>query len=186
MAKGDAVGGKARLRPSNECRPRSAGQIIGGRNCRWLLKTNHEWTQIPVVLHCRDDVMESGPPGSAGVPPAQDLAQPGSSPPPGSTGNGARTLLRPSPWRTRRQGGRVPHRRETERHRTGVHAGGTPALPGGASSHHSCSSRQHTPACRAAALPMGQSRSAWWPFVILRAPSWITLFSAVSEKRLPL
>ena len=25
----------------------------------------------------------------------------------------------------------MPHRRETERHRTGVHAGGTPALPGG-------------------------------------------------------
>ena len=27
-----------------------------------------------------------------------------------------RTLLRPSSWRSRRQGGRVPHRRETERH----------------------------------------------------------------------
>jgi len=29
----------------------------------------------------------------------------------------------------------VPHRRETERHATGVHAGGTPALPGGTSSY---------------------------------------------------
>ena len=43
------------------------------------------------------------PPGSAGVPPAQVLAQPRPSPPPGSTGNGARTLLRPSPCRSRRQ-----------------------------------------------------------------------------------
>jgi len=71
------------------------------------------------------------PPGSAGVPPAHVLAQPLPSQRPGSTGNGARTLLRPSPWRFRRQSGRVPHRRETEWHRTGVHAGGTPALPGG-------------------------------------------------------
>ena len=53
--------------------------------------------------------------------------------------------------RTVRQGGRVPNRRETERHPTGVHAGGTPALPGGASSHHSCSPRGHARACRAAA-----------------------------------
>ena len=40
---------------------------------------------------------------------------------------------RPSDWVliSRRRGGRVPHRRETERDATGVHAGGTPALPGG-------------------------------------------------------
>ena len=30
----------------------------------------------------------------------------------------------------------VPHRRETERHATAVHAGGTPAVPGGTSSRH--------------------------------------------------
>ena len=48
-------------------------------------------------------------------------------PPPGA-------LLRPSPWRYGRQGGGVLHRRETERNATAVHAGGTPALPGGASS----------------------------------------------------
>ena len=36
---------------------------------------------------------------------------------------------------------RVPHRRETERHATGVHAGGTPALPGGTSSCYSCRSQ---------------------------------------------
>ena len=35
------------------------------------------------------------------------------------------------PMPFRRHGGRVPHRGETERHATGVHAGGTPALPGG-------------------------------------------------------
>ena len=76
-----------------------------------------------------------------GRPARTTLARPRPSPPPGSTGNGARTLLRPSPCRCRRQGGRVPHRRETERHATGVHAGGTPALPGGPSFHHSCCSR---------------------------------------------
>ena len=52
------------------------------------------------------------------------------SPPAGSTGSGGSTMLRPSPCRSGRQGGRVPHRRETERDATGVHAGGTPALPG--------------------------------------------------------
>ena len=89
----------------------------------------------------RKSASQVGPPGSAGVPPAQVLAQPRRSPPPGSTGNGARTLLRPSPCRSRRQGGRLLHRRETERHATAVHAGGTPALPGGPSSHRSCCSR---------------------------------------------
>ena len=131
----------------------------------------YRWT-----LLCCDDFMGRIPPGSAGVPPAQFFPQPRSSPPPGSTGNGARTLLRPSPCRSRRQGGRVPHRRETERHATGVHAGGTPALPGGATSNHSCSSRERAPACRAAVLPMRQIRPAWWPFVVLRVSSWITLF----------
>ena len=75
--------------------------------------------------------MGRAPPGSAGVPPARVLAQPRPTPQPGSNGNGARTLLRPSLCRFRRQSGRAPHRRETERHATGVHAGGTPALPGG-------------------------------------------------------
>ena len=81
-------------------------------------------------MHSRINTKTDGPPllrrrhgmkapGSAGVPPAQVLAQPRPSPPPRSTGNGAGTLLRPSPWRSRRQGGRAPHRRETERHATG-------------------------------------------------------------------
>ncbi len=53
-------------------------------------------------------------------------------------------------------------------HATVVHAGGTPALPGGV----------HPPSLL---LLMGRrtgltSRHAWWPFVVLRGPSWITLF----------
>ena len=36
---------------------------------------------------------------------------------------------------------------------------------------------ERAPACRAAALPMRQSRHAWWPFVVLRGPSWIAVFS---------
>ena len=50
---------------------------------------------------------------------------------PGRPATAPGALLRPGRWRSRRQGGRVPHRRETERHATGVHAGETPALPGG-------------------------------------------------------
>ena len=75
--------------------------------------------------------MGGSPPGSAGVPPAQILAQPRPSPPPESTGSGALPLLRPGPCGSRRQGGRLQHRRETERQPKGQHAGGTPALPGG-------------------------------------------------------
>ena len=66
-----------------------------------------------------------------GRPTRTTLARPHPSFPPGSTGNGARTLLWTSPCRSLRQGGRLRHRRETERHATAEHAGGTPALPGG-------------------------------------------------------
>ena len=44
--------------------------------------------------------------------------------------SGALPLLRPGPCGSRRQGGRLQHRRETERQPKGQHAGGTPALPG--------------------------------------------------------
>ena len=74
--------------------------------------------------------MGGSPPGSAGVPPAQILPQLQPSPPPESTGSGALPLLRPDPCGSRRQGGRLQHRRETERQPKGQHAGGTPALPG--------------------------------------------------------
>ena len=74
--------------------------------------------------------MGGSPPGSAGVPPAQILPQLQPSPPPESTGSGALPLLRPGPCGSRRQGGRLQHRRETERQPKGQHAGGTPALPG--------------------------------------------------------
>ena len=85
---------------------------------------------------------EMKPPGNAGVPPAphwQVVAHLLSLH--SSTGKDANTLLRPSPWRSRRQGGRAPNRGETEWHATGVHAGGTPAFPGGASPWDSASAK---------------------------------------------
>ena len=69
-------------------------------------------------------------PGSAGVPPAPSLAQPGPSSPLGSTGNGTMALLRPGRCCSRRQGGCLQHRTEAQRRPKGQDAGGTPALPG--------------------------------------------------------
>ena len=93
---------------------------------------NDNWRQNASALLSRwcDPVMGGSPPGSAGVPPAQILSQLRPSPPPESTGSGALPLLRPGPCGSRRQGGRLQHRRETERQPKGQHAGGTPALPG--------------------------------------------------------
>ena len=84
----------------------------------------------------------AGPPGSAGVPPAFFSAQPPASPPPRSIGKHATDLLRPSLRRSRCQGSRLPHRRPTERLATAVHAGETPALPGGP--HSVTASQQRT------------------------------------------
>ena len=84
----------------------------------------------------------AGPPGSAGVPPAFVSAQPPASPPPRSIGKHATDLLRPSLPRSRCQGFRRPHRRPTERLATAVHAGETPALPGGP--HSVTASQQRT------------------------------------------
>ena len=136
-------------------RPRS--QAIPSRRCRAdhsrkngrsLMKTNHEWTRmntktdgppsttsgtnmlLSLLSRWCDPVMGGSPPGSAGVPPAQILPQLRPPPPPESTGSGALPLLRPGPCGSRRQGGRLQHRRETERQPKGQHAGGTPALPG--------------------------------------------------------
>ena len=77
-----------------------------------------------------DPVMGGSPPGSAGVPPAQILPQLRPSPSPESTGSGALPLLRPGPCGSRRQGGRLQHRRETERQPKGQHAGGRPRSRG--------------------------------------------------------
>ena len=98
---------------------------------RWT-SFNDNWRQNASALLSRwcDPVMGGSPPGSAGVPPAQILPQLRPSPPPESTGSGALPLLRPGPCGSRRQGGRLQHRRETERQPKGQHAGGTPALPG--------------------------------------------------------
>ena len=100
---------------------------------RWT-SFNDNWRQNASALLSRwcDPVMGGSPPGSAGVPPAQILSQLRPSPPPESTGSGALPLLRPGPCGSRRQGGRLQHRRETERQPKGQHAGGTPALPGNA------------------------------------------------------
>ena len=101
---------------------------------RWT-SFNDNWRQNASALLSRwcDPVMGGSPPGSAGVPPAQILPQLRPSPPPESTGSGALPLLRPGPCGSRWQGGRLQHRRETERQPKGQHAGGTPALPGGES-----------------------------------------------------
>ena len=101
---------------------------------RWTC-FNDNWRQNASALLSRwcDPVMGGSPPGSAGVPPAQILPQLRPSPPPESTGSGPLPLLRPGPCGSRRPGGRLRHRRETERQPKGQHAGGTPALPGGAS-----------------------------------------------------
>ena len=116
----------------------------------------------PALLRRRQGMK---PPGNAGVPPAQVLAQPRPSPPHGSTDNGARTLLRPSPGCSRRQGGRVPRRRETERYATGVHAGGTPAFPGGPPSSTLAPRGGRRRLAGPQPVPMRQSRHAWRPFV---------------------
>ena len=126
-------------------------RITQRKNSRSSMKTNHQWTRIntnrpedrwtsfndnwrqnasALLSRWCDPVMGGSPPGSAGVPPAQILPQLRPSPPPESTGSGALPLLRPGPCGSRRQGGRLQHRRETERQPKGQHAGGTPALPG--------------------------------------------------------
>ena len=66
-----------------------------------------------------------------GRPARTTLAKPRPSPRPVSTGKDARALLGPGPCGSHRHGGRVRHRRETERQPKGEDAGGTPALPGG-------------------------------------------------------
>ena len=117
------------------------------------MKTNHEWTRIDTNRHADrrayfndkrhpnvsaiscpwcDGLMGRWLPGSAGVPPAQSLAQPRLSPPLGSTGNGAMALLRPGRCSSRRQGGCLKHRTEAQWRSKGQDAGGTPALPGDA------------------------------------------------------
>ena len=105
------------------------------------------------------------PPGSAGVPPAQSLAQPWPFPRPGSTGNGAMALLRPGPCGSRRQGDRLPHRRETERQAKGEDAGGTPALPGGPPPITLAPQGGGCRIARPRPVPIRQTRPASCPFV---------------------
>ena len=116
------------------------------------------------LLGC-DAVTGGSPPGSAGVPPAHTLAQPHRFPPPGSTGNGATIPLQPSPWGSRRQGGRAPQHGEAERLPNAEDAGETPALPEGRLLPSFLLREEALP------LPMRHSRPASCPFVVLRVSS---------------
>ncbi len=89
-----------------------------------------------------------------GRPARTTVAQPRPSPRPGSTGNGATIPIRPSPWGSRRQGGRAPYRRETERPPNPENAGETPALPVGRLSHPSCFTRRRCPCRCGSAVPL--------------------------------
>ena len=143
------------------------------------MKTNHKWTRMNTnrpedrwtsFNHKRrqnasaifypwcDEVMGGSPPGSAGVPPAQILPQLHPSPPPESTGSGTLPLLRPGPCGSRRQGGRLQHRRETERQPKGQHAGGTPALPGGGRPDGEVGGIRRATSLKAGLSPWGNSR----------------------------
>ena len=107
------------------------------------------------------------------------LARPHPSLGPGSTGNGATILLQPSPGGSRRQRGRVPHRRETERPPNPEDAGETPALPEGRLLPSFLLREEALP------LPMRQSRPASCAFVVLRVSSWIPLFSVCFRQAAP-
>ena len=113
-------------------------------------RTNHEWIQRPMDLPCCDDVQGMQPtrergrlarirPGKMETNPAmegllrstREAAADGWLAPIRLRAGPATAPLRPRPWRSGRRGLRVLHRREPERLATAVHAGGTPALPGG-------------------------------------------------------
>ena len=101
-------------------------------------------------------------PRERGRPARTTLALPHLSLPPGSTGNGAWALPRPSPGRSRQQGGRAPHHGETERPPNAEDAGETPALPEGRLLPSFLLREKALP------LPMRQSRPASCPFAVLR------------------
>ena len=127
-----------------------------------------------------------------GRPARTTLAKVHPSPRPSSTGSGAGALLQPGPRGSRRRGGRLPHRGETERPPNAENAGETPALPeraplpsllllqGGASPFTLASQVGTRRLAGPQAVPMRQSRSASWPFVDLRVSSWKTLFSVAA------
>ena len=107
----------------------------------------YPWTCL-AAMTSRDEGRERGRPART------TLAQPHPSPPPGSTGKDTTIPLQPSPWGSRRQGGRAPHHGETERPPNPENAGETPALPEGASSLPSCSARRHCSCRCGSAVPL--------------------------------
>ena len=135
QAKADAVGGRPPGPPGCATLPVLEFGSVGERVGDVVLTiVNQDEPRIntktdgPALLrrrHGRKPTRERGRPART------TLAKPRPSPRPGSTGKDARALLGPGPCRSRRQGGGVRHRRETERQPKGEGAGGTPALPGG-------------------------------------------------------
>ena len=107
------------------------------------------WTCLAAMTSRKEAHRERGRPART------TLARPHPSLPPGSTGNGATIPLQPSPGRSCRQGGRVPHHGETERPPNAEDAGETPALPEGRLLPSFLLREEALP------LPMWQCRPAW-------------------------
>ncbi len=80
-------------------------------------------------------------PGSAGVPPAQVLAQPRLSSPPGSKGNAPRALLQLGPYGSADRAGGCNIAGKLSGTQRQCMRAGRPRSRVGARSHHSCSSR---------------------------------------------
>ena len=117
----------------------------------------------PIAVDSGEWIVVS-PTRKRGRPPAQVLAQPRPSPPPSSTGNGVRALLRPSPCRSRRQGGRCGiagklSGTQRECMRAGRPRSRVGRLPSLLLLNGARAARW------GAALPMRQNRHVWRPFV---------------------
>ena len=112
------------------------------------------------LLGC-GDVTGGSPSRERGRPARTTLAQPHPSLPPGSTGNGATIPLQPSPWGSRRQGGRAPHRGKLSGHPTQRMRARRPRSRRGASSHPSCSARRHCPCRCGSAVPLDAPSSSF-------------------------
>ena len=132
------------------------------------MKTNHQWTRIGT----RTD----GPPSTTtgakmllhfcpvGVTLSWEEAHPGAraSRPHKSSRSFGHLLHRnqpaAAPCLMLRQGGRLQHRRETERQPKGQHAGGTPALPGGCRPDGEVGGIRRATSLKAGLSPLGNSR----------------------------
>ncbi len=135
----------------------------------------YRWTCL-AAMTSRDEGRERGRPART------TLAQPHPSPPPGSTGNGARRLLRPTPGRCRRQGGVCRITGKRSGHPTQRMRARCPRSRRGAFSHPSCSARRHCPCRCGRAVPL---RGPWSFFVCLRGSLFFRLFQTSTTPALP-